>query len=274
MKKFSLISITLLLISSIGFSQTEMAEMKAGAKAGGMGNASVTFQDVWSIFNNPAGIAELETMNVGIFFENRFAQKELGYGNIVYNYPLGEGNLGLGVSHFGHSDFSSYIIGITYAQKLHEYISMGVKVDYIGVNQLAEYGNFQGVSFDIGLLSQPIENLTVGFHAFNPANLSYFTEDKLKIPMAFKLGASYFITDDLMAAVESGLAFNADIPLIRAGLQYQAYDNFFLRTGFSGREIEYNFGIGYVYDNMIFDLAFAYHQFLGSSPKISFMYEF
>ncbi len=246
----------------------------AGARSGGMANANVTLQDAWSVFNNPAGIAKLENSGLGVFYENRFMLKEAGYGAFSFNTPFGGGNLGLGIYNFGFSAFQTNKIGIAYAQQLFQSVSMGVQIDYISILQSEYYGNIHGLTFDIGIIAEPIENFYLGFHAYNPLNFGYLVDIDERIPVTYKFGVSYLFSKSLLAAIETGTAINGDIPIIKFGLEYKAGDALFLRTGISGKPIEYNFGIGYVFNQMSFDIAYSYHQYLGSSPKISVNYVF
>ena len=52
-------------------------------------------------------------------------------------------------------------------------------------------------------------------------------------------------------------------PIFRAGIEYNVFKNFIIRTGISTQPIEYSFGIGYKYKIIIIDIAFINHQVLG-----------
>lgn len=246
----------------------------AGARSGGMANASVTFSDMWAVFNNPAGLAGLEYQSIGVFYENRFLMPETGYGSLLYTAPLGGGNLGVSASYFGYSLFSSNKIGLAYAQKLFSNVSMGVQIDYLSHFQTDYYGNLHALTFDIGILSKPTDNFAIGFHVFNPLNLSYFSDNTFKMPVVLKFGLSYLFSKELLLALETGKSINGEVPLIKLGLEYLMTESFALRTGFSGKPFDYSFGMGYNSGDIQIDIAYTYHQILGSTPKVSVNYVF
>ncbi len=272
MKKFIIVLLFIFAISICAFSQIN--ESVAGARAGGMADASVTLQDTWSVFNNPAGLTGMESSNIGVFYENRFGLKETGYGAMAFATPLGAGSLGLGITHFGYSLFQTSNLGLAYAQQLFGSFSMGVKINYLSILQSDYYDNLNAFTFDIGILSKPTDEFSIAFHVFNPLNLSYTTDINEKLPVIYKLGFSYLFSSNLLIAIETGKATNGEIPIFKAGLEYIINEEFVLRTGFSTHPVEYSFGAGYIMSHFRFDIAYAYHQILGSIPKVSLNYAF
>jgi hypothetical protein len=58
-----------------------------GGRSAGMGNASVTFSDGFSVFANQAGLARLQTLDAGLYAENRFMLKDLGMYALAVGIP-------------------------------------------------------------------------------------------------------------------------------------------------------------------------------------------
>jgi hypothetical protein len=94
------------------------------------------------------------------------------------------------------------------------------------------------------------------------------------MPVTMKLGLSYLFSDALLLAVETGKSINGYTSIFKAGIEYNLRKHFSFRVGISMLPIEYSAGLGYKVAGATFDLAFAYHQILGLSPKISVQYEF
>jgi len=271
MKK-NLILLICVLCSTVAFAQTENAV--AGARASGMASTGLTLQDSWAVFNNPAASGGLTNMSVGLFYENRFLMKETGYGAMSFTTPLLGGNLNFGFSHFGFSLFQSDKFALGFSQQLFKDFYLGLQANYFSVRQSDYYGNLNAVSFEAGILSKPNENLTIGAYIFNPLNTSYFEDQNLKMPVALRLGFSYVFSKSLLLAVETGKAINGYTPIFKTGIEYSINDQFYLRTGVAMAPIEYSFGLGYISNKLGFDMAFSYHEVLGSTPKISVNYEF
>ncbi len=271
MKKLLILNFLVLLCLSV-LSQSEINF--AGARVAGMGNAGVSLSDNWAVFNNPAAMTGVENPIAGVFYENRFLLKETGYAALSFVSPLPMGNIGVGISHFGYSLFQSSKISVGYAHKLFKSVSMGVNLDYIALHQSANYGNLNALNFELGLLAKPNENFSIGAHVFNPINLSYFENSDYKMPIVIKLGFSYLFNKYLLFAVETGQAVNGHTPILRTGVEYLINEQFIMRTGVSIKPVEYTFGFGYHSKIILFDIAYAYHEVLGSTPKISLAYEF
>ncbi len=262
----------LLFFTCVVFAQSEYSF--AGARSAGMANAGVTLSDNWAVMNNPAAMSGIERPIAGIFYENRFLLKETGYGALAFTSPMMGGNVGLGITHFGYSLYQSDKFSFGYAQQLFKTISMGVNIDYISVRQSGMYGNLNAINFELGFLAKPSDNFAIGAHVFNPLNLTYFEDSDLRMPIAMKLGFSYLFSNSLLVAVETAKAINGYVPIVKTGIEYTINNQFSMRTGIALAPVEYTFGLGYHAHSIVFDLAYAYHELLGSTPKISVSYEF
>lgn len=267
------IIIVLLLTASIANAQIDT--YNAGGRSAGMGNTSLTLQDTWAVFNNPAATCRLKNISTSIYYENRFLLKQTGYGALAFQMPLHKsGNIGVGLSHYGYKHFQFNRYTISYSQLLFSNFSMGINIDYLNMVQSAEYGNANGLTFELGIFAQPVKNFSIGVYAFNPVSISFFESSDLKMPTTLRLGLSYLFSDALLIAVESGKTINGYSPIFKAGIEYSMKKHFAFRAGISLMPVEYSFGVSYKVAGASFDLAGAYHQILGISPKLSVGYEF
>lgn len=267
-----------LLFLTIGTINAQSYTTVAGARAAGMANAGITNQDVWAVFNNPAAYSFLEQKEVGVYYENRFMLKQTGYGAMAFSSPLFGGNLGFGFSHFGYSQFQSDKFALGYSQQLFKFFSLGVQVNYFSIRQADFYGNLNALSFEAGVLSKPTDKLSIGAYVFNPLNLSYFEDQTAKMPITLRLGVSYLFSKSLLLSIETGKSINGYTPAFRSGIEYIINEQFAMRAGVAVAPVEYSFGLGYnnyFGNNRIgFDIAYAYHEVLGSTPKLSVNYAF
>lgn len=271
--KSVILSILAFAISSAAVAQIETNN--AGARSAGMANTSLTIRDTWAVFNNPAATCRLQHISAGIYYENRFLLKQTGFGALAFQMPLHKsGNLTVGVSHYGYKlyQYSRAVIG--YSQQLFANLYMGLNLNYIHLSQAEYYGRANGMTFELGIYSQPVKNFSLGVYVFNPVNISFFENSDLKMPVAMKFGLSYLFSDALLLAVETGKTINGYTPIFKGGIEYNLRKHFSFRAGISMVPIEYSFGLGYKVAGATIDLAFAYHQILGLSPKISVQYEF
>lgn len=59
---------------------------------------------------------------------------------------------------------------------------------------------------------------------------------------------------------------------IKAGVEYQAVKNLYVRAGVAGAPIEFSFGLGYKWKVISIDAGSSYHQLVGWSPHFSLTY--
>jgi len=241
------------------------------ARSKGVANASVAFTGINSIFTNQAGLAGLENMGFLLSAEQRFVLNDLNNLGAGFAIPTNSGTFGLSISYFGFEDFNQSKIGLTYARKLMEKFSIGIQFDMLST-QISEYGNKNLFTFEIGVQSELIENLLLGFHLYNPVKLELIEDEFL--PTILRAGATYTASKKLMLHTE--LEKDFDFPFVfKAGIEYELVNDFWLRLGVHTNPTALSFGIGYQMKNGLrFDLASNYHQELGFTPSIGVGFDF
>ncbi len=265
----------LIFILSIFFSISIYAQNGAtnstGVRSNGVGNASVSFTDLNSIFNNQAGLAELENMGFLLSAEQRFLISDLNNFGAGFAMPTYSGTFGVSVHYFGFEDFNQSKIGLAYARKLMDKLSVGIQFDMLST-QISEYGNKNLFTFEVGVQSELIENLLLGFHLYNPVKLEIIEDEFL--PTIIRAGATYTASKKLKLHTE--LEKDFDFPFIfKGGVEYELADDFCLRVGVQTNPTALSFGLGYQMKNGLrFDLASNYHQELGFTPSIGIGFDF
>ncbi len=272
MLKLKISVFALFFCSTIAYSQTE--NINPGGRQSGMGYASVTLSDVWAVFNNPAGTAQLERINSGIYYENRFILKETGLSALAFSAPLGGTTINVGFANFGFSSFNKQKASLGFSQQLFNNFFLGINANYFSMRQSADYGNFHGMSFEIGALFIQGNNLRIATYIANPVNVSYFADNTFKLPFCLRIGLSYKFSNSLLFALETGKSINGFTHVFRSGIEYTINHKFMFRTGVAFYPIEYTFGLGYKISDFNLDFSYAYHNVLGSTPKISLNYAF
>ncbi len=244
----------------------------AGARPAGMANAALSFTDIWSIYHNQAGLAYLDGITAGVFYENRFLMKEFNYSGIAAGMPLGNGAIGLSYTGFGFSVYNESKTGITYAMKLAKTLSASVQLNYQTTRINADnYGKQRNVTAELGMRMEVSEKVVVGAHVFNPfkAKLNDFNDER--IPTVLRIGVAYQIGDDLLFAVETEKDIERTA-LFRGGIEYHPAEIFYLRVGASSEPNMLSFGVGFAFESFRFDLASSYHSQLGYAPQASLTY--
>jgi hypothetical protein len=238
-----------------------------------MGGTSVAQYDFWSLINNQAGAAWLGGVSAGFGFENRFLLKELMYEQLGFAIPLKAGTFGLVVTRFGNNRYSETKAGINYARKFAKHFSVGVQLDYLRIQIMADYDNRNLLSCEIGLMYEADKHLTLGVQLLNPVPVKITVHPREQLPVTICLGICYRFSEELFTTIEA----EKDLlnPLIlRAGAEYHFAKPTYARIGISNGPVCFTFGFGLEFGKLKLDIASGYHQALGFSPSGSVIYSF
>ena len=170
-----------------------------GARATGMGGASVTFSDQWSAGNNQAGNVWSPGISCGIFYENRFLARELSYQALCLTLNGKPGAFSAVCTHFRTSVYNETKAGCSYSRKFGNQFSAGVQLDYYRFQIADGYGMKNLFNCELGLMFRPDRHWTAGFQCVNPAPVKVLDEP---LPAFIRLGLSYFYSDALILSAE------------------------------------------------------------------------
>lgn len=247
------------------------ASLPAGARGAGMANASVTFTDIYSAFSNQAGLADLQQLTATAFVEQRFLIKELQTVSAAAALPTSSGTFGVTLHHFGFEGFNEQKFGVAYARRLLDGLSIGTQIVLLHTS-IPEYGNKMNLTFELGMLTQLLPKLQLGVHVYSPMQIELANGENL--PTIFKIGLAYLPSEKLTCnmEVEKDIAFSART---KFGLEYQVAEQVQLRTGVATNPTTLALGVGYRLQNgLALDIATSYHQWLGFTPTVGFLYQF
>ncbi len=242
----------------------------AGGKGAGMSNTSTTFQDIFSMASNQAGIAFLKNPSIGLIAEQRFSNQDIRQVGILAGMPSQFGSFGMLIQSFGFETYNEQKIGLAYARKLSKNFAIGLQFDYLNT-RITEYGNQGTVTFEGGLQAQIIENLWLGASIFNPIRMKIMPDEYL--PTQFNFGFSYRFSDKILLATEVQKDFEYPAAA-KFGLDYRIIEALSIRLGVGTAPVQNSFGIGLHLQQFHFDFAANYHQILGITPTFSMNYDF
>ncbi len=262
---FSII-IQLLLIQN---TKAQFNYTTAGARSSGMANTSVTLTDFWSIYNNQAGLGYLQHITVGAFHRSGFISEQNSQG-IGIAVPTKTGTLAATFDYYGFSAYNEMQAGLAFGRTFTEYFSAGIKLNYLHTQIAGEYGTADAVTFEVGILSQPIENLFIGASVYNPSRSKMGSEP---IPTIYEAGIGYLFSEKAFLAIETEKDIDQRA-IFKAGIDYQLIDLVSIQAGISTNPSNYSFGIGIHYSDINLHIGFLKHQTLGFTPSFSLSYGF
>jgi hypothetical protein len=238
-------------------------------KAAAMANTSVTLYDIWSIYHNQAGLGYLENISIGAFHQSGFI-KEQNIQGIAFAMPTKTGTIGASYSYYGFSQYNEMQAGLAFGRNFSKYFAVGLQLNYLYTQIAGNYGSASSVNFEIGILSQPIDNLIIGAHVYNPTRSKMGDE---KIPTIFNLGISYLFSEKVLFAIGTEKDLDQEA-IFKAGIDYKLIDFVSLQAGISTNPSRYSFGIGFHYESINAHVGFINHQTLGYTPSFTLSYGF
>jgi len=241
----------------------------SGSRQAAMSDCGVAIPDLWSVSHNQAGLAYIKTAEIGLYHDNRFMMKELSFSSLAAVIPAKPGTFGFNFNYFGFSKYHESKIGIAYSHKLGERIAAGIQLDYFSTFIYGANDNFQKITFELGLLSNPSKNLMVGFHTFNPLPGKTLHNSLAVLPSTASLGISYIFYEKVLLAIETFKEFSENI-IVRTGIEYEPVRQIAFRFGISTGPSAYSFGMGYKSKKIRAGIAFTANQVLGVTPHIDF----
>ena len=251
-----------------------------GARSGGMANASVTLSDLWSVHHNQAGLARLEKISAGIYYENKFLLSNLGLKAAAVAIPVTgapgtRGVFGISMSYFGYSLYNDSKIGLAYAKSFGDKFSAGIQLNYLStrIGGDFDYGKKGAVAVEGGIQARLSDNLSIGAHIFNPTRTKIADYDDERIPTIMRFGVDYTFSEKVFVSIETEKDIDFK-PVFKAGLEYRAIEELYLRTGISTNPTLNTFGFGLNLKQFTFDFAVSIHQVLGFAPQLSLTYIF
>lgn len=229
-------------------------------RSNSVANASVAFTDINSLFTNQAGLADLKNISFLLSGQETFDAPNSPYSDnmgLGFAIPISSGTVGLNVHYFGATDIKQNKIGVTYARKLMETLSIGVQFDLLSTQiPMNEKSNL--FTFEIGLQYQLMDNLLLGIHLYNPAKQEIIETEFL--PTILRVGTTFSPYKQLLVHAE--IAKDFDFPFVfKSGVEFEMVADLWLRIGFQHKPTTFNFGIGYLFKNRFrFDVAAYYQQ--------------
>jgi hypothetical protein len=242
----------------------------AGAREAGMAGLSVAIPGFWSSFQNQALVTRHRSIGFGFNYENRFSIKELGTRSAAMIIPAGKASLGVKYSGFGYTDFKREMAGLACGLPLSSKISAGVQIDYLSERTADAYHNIQFLTCEAGVLFSASDDIVIGIHVFNPVPNSL---RKNSLPSGLSVGVGSDLSGLLFTGAEVEMLSGMK-PDLRAGLEYEAGQNFILRGGFRTATSSFSFGFGYLAGPSRIDIAFSTHERLGITSSVSLVFEF
>ncbi len=262
--------LTFFILSIFVFSKTYSAGNNlAGARALALSNAFVSVSDTWSTFHNQAGLAVLDNLSAGVFYESRFMIDELSHVAGTFVLPVNAGTFGFSFSQFGKGTYKEHKVGLAFAKRLTKKWNAAIQLDYLSSRFPENERAIGFATFEAGVIYAATDNLFFGAHIFNPISNGFdMPEGTQKIPAVFRVGGHYQFPNMVLVTFETEKTPENPY-LLKYGIEFSPVNNLAFRFGVSGKPVNYSAGIGYSVGRLTTDIGFGYHGNLGLTPSVS-----
>ena len=240
-----------------------------------MGRTSVCERSVWSLQNNPAGMAFLNSWHLGLYYENQWLLRETAFkaGAAIKSVP-NVGCFGVSVQQFGGGQYSESRLGLAYARGFGPYLQLGLSADYLLLHWGEGYPNRGAFSISLGMQSQLTERLRAGACIFHPIPVKTATLNGDQLPVVMRFGLAFQCVDDFVVQVDVEKDRLRSGVRLSGGFEYLLLKQFSLRAGIQHNPDILSFGAAYSMRHLKVDVAAQMHQMLGASVQIGINYEF
>jgi hypothetical protein len=237
-----------------------------------LGNNGVTQSSLY----NPSLAAFSKGRSVQLNYFNRFGMKELGTINGSLTLPNRLLPVAFNVYSFGYDEYRESMFRASVAKPLSRYWSVGIAFHY-SMLETELYEDRKGrVSTDVGISYYLFDNLLIGVLMMNA--VSVHTEDKTTKDKDFKdytiqLGMEWKVINNLLITAYAGTGKDREWAGA-AGLEYEAFHSFYVRSGVEVNPVMPCFGAGYDLFPFSMDVAAVYHPVLGVNTGIGITFTF
>lgn len=229
-----------------------------------------------SVLFNPASLSLSTNQFIDIDYFNKYRLKELSTVSVVYGNSCLPLPFGLHISSFGYQKYRETLFRLVFSKNLSSQWILGISVQYALLQTELYEEDINKVSTDVGILFIPDENLLIGLSITDlPSVMLNNKKTDIKDFNYYSVRGSfqYQFMNNLLIAL-SVTYFDRSVLSFNAGIEYAAYEHFFVRTGVQTHPLSPAFGVGVKVASFRLDIAANYQTPLGVSSGVGLSYVF
>ena len=236
-----------------------------GARGQAMGNASACLSDEWSILNNVAGVAAVNSASLALSYDALPVLPAFRKMGLAITLP-GSVACGIGFFRFGDAAYNEQIATAGIATQWN-HTSVGMKINYI--RYAADgLGTRSVFTASMGGITKLAPWVTVGAHISNinqPWLSKQFNE---RMPTTLTAGLLFSLTPHVIVATEIEKRIN-DVATGRAGLEFNLHERLTTRLGLQLHPQALSGGFGFKLKYFLADYSMLYVQSFGMRHQAS-----
>lgn len=262
--KYSLLLLVLLTVKSHG--------QNPGPRLTALGSGGTAMTSIWSLQQNPAGIAGLGRTIVSVAYERHFLEDDITTQTALFVLPTKAGVFGTSFESYGFDTYKEIHGGLFYARGFGDSFRLAIGAKYHQLN-IPLYGSALAYSVEAGFQAKISHDFSIGGHISNPSQSQYKSGVNSALPVRFSAGATGKFSETVLMVVDVQKMLNAPVD-VKTGIEFYPAKWFSLRGGMSAVPFKLYTGFGFKHSKIQIDASVSSHQTLGYSPQIALAYEF
>jgi hypothetical protein len=248
----------------------QSSSTQTGARAAAVGYAAASLSDVWSIFNNVAGLSLSNGLVAGVSSAVYPGVPSFGKAALAVSIPIQPGAIGAGVYRFGDQTYNELLIHAGFASTF-GLASLGLRASYVQYSA-SGFGTKAVFSVSAGGIAKLTPQLwfAATIQNINQPVLVRGTEERL--PTILIAGIRYEPTTFSRVYLEVEKDFDYD-PVIKAGLECDITKKVAGRTGVNVNPNAGFFGVGFKGFRIQIDYALQYFLDAGVRHNATINYQ-
>ena len=242
------------------FTEIIDAQYAPGSREIALSHSDVSTQkNTFAIFGNPAGLSNLNNIQIGIFISpSPFGLKELSNVYAAYTHPTKYGNFSIGIKNFGYKLFRENDILTGYSIFIYKIFQIGFVIKY-NIIKIQRYGSKSLVDASFGSIYNFNESLKIGFSI---KNFLRTAKSIIDAPLIYEIGLSYLLNN--RGSFHFNLCREINFPFSpRFGVEYFPFSFFTLLIGIKNKPAAFSGGLSIKYKYIKIGFAVESHSILG-----------
>jgi hypothetical protein len=237
----------------------------------GAGFTGATHSNAWSIFHNPAALAELDSNTLGSTFEVPYFIASLSLTSVAGAHPTKWGTPAWGVIHLHQTHQSETRFSGGYARALSPNFSVGMAVNYHYFQTAEREPHPAVVTADLGVFYRITKGFIAGVHVFNATLSTKNAQRSEAMPYGGKLGFAYTPAEGLSLFSDLVMEY-PERPSVRLGAETHLHPRIAVRLGLQSYPAAYTAGLSFRHQRMTAGIQFSGFQALGPSTSFALSY--
>lgn len=244
----------------------------SSARLLGMGGKSTALTDVGQLMGNPAGVLYLAGWSALISHHQDRFHEDVSTQNLMLAMPISSSTLGVRFSRYGFRDlYNEMTSSVVYGRSFGPRLSIGIGLQQYRT-RIPNYLNERHYTLDAGIQFGVSDRFRLGLWLENLGRVSPIHATMR--PVKTHLGVLILLNEQILMVTDAH--YDAQLGLSNTwGIEYGMIPKvLLLRTGLATKPFQQYAGLGLLRDAWGIDLAFIFHQRLGTSAQIDLHYAF